>query len=119
MPIASRKRDYLCFVLSTQSTLLHFGLLTRIVLHSKAGGTLKRLDMELNDLPPKQVTALKDELSALCKRNFEALESAVYIRMNEEEGDEYDQSSVRISELYRLLGEFTAKFDVNLGSGLN
>jgi hypothetical protein len=60
--------------------------------------------MELNNLSPEQVTELKDELSALSKKHMEALESAVYIRMNEKESDDYDQSGVRISELYGLLG---------------
>ena len=60
--------------------------------------------MELNNLSPEQVTELKDELSALSRKHIEALQSAVYIRMNEQEADEYDQGGVRISQLYGLLG---------------
>ena len=66
---------------------------------------MKRWGMERNNLSPEQMTELKDALSTLSKKNFEALESAVYIRMNEEEADEYKQHSVRIGELYGLLGE--------------
>ena len=61
--------------------------------------------MEPNNLSPEQVTELKDELSALSKKHNEALESAVYIRMNEEEADEYDQSGVRMGKVRELLGK--------------
>jgi phenylpyruvate tautomerase PptA (4-oxalocrotonate tautomerase family) len=64
--------------------------------------------MEPNNLSPEQATELKDELSALSKKHFQALERAVYISMNEEEADKYAQSGVRISELYGLLGKLVA-----------
>jgi hypothetical protein len=61
--------------------------------------------MEPNNLSPEQVTELKDELSALSKKHDEALESAVYIRMNKEEADEYDQSDLRMGKVRELLGK--------------
>jgi hypothetical protein len=62
--------------------------------------------MELNNLSPKQVTELRDELATLSKKYFRALQSTIYLGMNEEEIDEYDQSRVRISELYELIENF-------------
>jgi hypothetical protein len=64
--------------------------------------------MELNKLSPERLTELKDELSALSKKHHEAWESAVYIRMNKEEGSKYDQNGERIHELYVLLGRLAA-----------
>jgi hypothetical protein len=59
--------------------------------------------MEPNNLSPEQVTELKDELSTLSRQHNEALESAAYIRMNEEEAHEYDQSGVRMGKVRELL----------------
>jgi hypothetical protein len=64
--------------------------------------------MELNKISPERLTELKDELSALSKKHADALESAIYIRMNREEAIEYDQSGERIHELYVLLGKLAA-----------
>ena len=61
--------------------------------------------MELNGLYSEQVTELKDELAALSKKHVEELQSAIYVGMNEKEGAEYDQSRVRINELYELLSK--------------
>ena len=48
---------------------------------------------------------LKDELSALSKKHNEAFESAVYIRMNAEEADEYDESGLRMGKVPRTIGK--------------
>jgi hypothetical protein len=48
---------------------------------------------------------LADELCALCKEQSEALESAGYIRMNEEEGRKYDERHIRIERICELLGK--------------
>ena len=61
--------------------------------------------MELNNLSPEQVKKLKDELAELSKKHVDALQSAIYVGMNEEEGEEYDQGRVRMSELYAMLRE--------------
>ena len=65
-----------------------------------------RFGMELNNLSPKKVTELENELTTLSKRHLDALQSAIYVGMNEEEAEESDQSRVRISELYELLKQF-------------
>jgi hypothetical protein len=67
---------------------------------------MTRFGMELNNLSPKQVTELRDELATLSKKYLRALQSTIYLGMNEEEIDEYDQSRLRISELYELLEKF-------------
>jgi hypothetical protein len=61
--------------------------------------------MELSNLSPEKVAELKGELAALSKQHADALHSAIYVGMNEKESDEYDQSRVRINELYRLLSK--------------
>ena len=61
--------------------------------------------MEPNNLSPEQVTELKDELSALSKKHNEAMESAVYIRMNAAEADKYDESGERMGKVRELLGK--------------
>ena len=48
---------------------------------------------------------LADELSALCEEQSEALETAGYIRMNEEEAREYDERHLRIEKICELLGK--------------
>jgi hypothetical protein len=62
--------------------------------------------MELNNPSPKKVTELENELTTLSKKHLDALQSAIYVGMNEEEADEYDQSRMRINELYELLKKF-------------
>ena len=57
-----------------------------------------------NDLYAEQ-KELADELCALCKEQCEALETAGYIRMNEEEAREYDERHVRIEKICELLGK--------------
>jgi hypothetical protein len=54
------------------------------------------------------LTELRDELAALSKKHVDALESAIYVGMNEEEANRYDQSGERIHELYVLLGRLAA-----------
>ena len=62
--------------------------------------------MELNKRSPNQATELREELATLSEKHLNALRSAIYLGMNEEEADEYDQSRVCISELYELLEKF-------------
>jgi hypothetical protein len=64
--------------------------------------------MELNKTSSDRLTELKDELSALSKKHHEAWESAIFIHMNEEEANKYDQEGERIHELYALLGRLAA-----------
>ena len=61
--------------------------------------------MEPSNLSPEEVAKLKDELAALSKKHVDALQSAIYVGMNEKESDEYEQSRVRISELHGLLSK--------------
>jgi hypothetical protein len=56
--------------------------------------------MELDKTFPERLTELKGELSALSRVHREAWESAIYIGMNEEEGNKFDQAGERIHELY-------------------
>jgi hypothetical protein len=49
------------------------------------------------------VTELKDELVALSKKHVDALQSAIYVGMDQKEADDYDRSRVRISEIYALI----------------
>ena len=63
--------------------------------------------MRGDDLFSDQVKGLADELSALSRVQFEALETAGYIPMNEKEA-EYDERHVRIGELCGLIGVFLA-----------
>jgi hypothetical protein len=62
--------------------------------------------MELNKRSPNQATELSEELATPSKKHLDALQSAIYLGMNMEEADEYDQSGVRISELCELLEKF-------------
>jgi hypothetical protein len=64
--------------------------------------------MELNRTSPERLTELKDELSALSREHHEAWESAIYITMNEEECNKFEQAGERIHELYVLLGKLAA-----------
>jgi hypothetical protein len=64
--------------------------------------------MELNKTSPERLTELENELSALSKKHHDAWESAIYIGMNEEEANKYDQAGERIHELYVLLGKLAA-----------
>ena len=57
-----------------------------------------------NDLYAAQ-KELADELRALCEEQSEALETAGYIGMNEEEAREYDERHVRIEKVCELLGK--------------
>jgi hypothetical protein len=43
------------------------------------------------------------ELSDLLRQQFEALQKATFIRMNEEEAEVYERRSQRIAELKRML----------------
>jgi hypothetical protein len=56
------------------------------------------------DLFAEQVKELAGELSALARRQSQALEFAAYIRMNEYEEREYEVRRTGIGELYGLLG---------------
>jgi hypothetical protein len=60
--------------------------------------------MKLNKTSPERLTELKDELFALSTEHHEAWESAIYICMNEEEANKFDQAGERIHELHVLLG---------------
>jgi hypothetical protein len=53
-----------------------------------------------------QVSRLADKLRALSQAQFEALETASYIRMSDKEGREYDERHERIGELCGLIGVF-------------
>ena len=64
--------------------------------------------MRGDDLFSDQVKGLADQLSALSRVQFEALETAGYIPMNEKEAREYDERHVRIGELCGLIGVFLA-----------
>ena len=59
--------------------------------------------MVLNNFSPEHVKELKDELADLSNKHVDALQSAIYVGMDDKEAYEYDQSRVRISELYALL----------------
>jgi hypothetical protein len=47
---------------------------------------------------------LADELSALHKQQFEALQAATFIPMSTKESQEYEQRGARIREINRQLG---------------
>ena len=74
-----------------------------IVLLSTARRTVEPWGMK-RDLFAEQVKELAGELSALARRQSQALEFAAYIRMNEYEEREYEVRRRRIGELYGLLG---------------
>jgi hypothetical protein len=61
--------------------------------------------MEPNTPSSEQLKKLKGELDDLSRKHVDALKAASYVGMNQKEADEYDQSRVRISELYGLLGK--------------
>jgi hypothetical protein len=50
--------------------------------------------------------ALMDELSRLSKRQSEALQTAVYMRMEPKMAAEYDIRAKRIGEICKLLGDY-------------
>ena len=62
--------------------------------------------MELNSLSPKQMAEPRSELATLFEKYLDALQTAIYLSMNEEEVDEYDENHSRMGELCELLQEF-------------
>jgi hypothetical protein len=64
---------------------------------------LPKLDHCLSLLPNLD-KELADELSALHKQQFEALQTALFIRMSTKEVHEYDQRGARIRAISRQLG---------------
>ena len=61
-----------------------------------------------DDISPKQLSELAEELSTLSKKQSQALQASVYIQMNAQEAREYDERRVRIGELCSILGKFKA-----------
>jgi hypothetical protein len=53
--------------------------------------------------------ALLDELARLSKQQSDALQTAVYMRMEPKMAAEYDIRAKRIGELCKLLGNYTSK----------
>lgn len=53
--------------------------------------------------------ALHDELTSLSKQQSEALQTAVYMRMDPQMAAAYDMRAKRISELCKLLGDYKPK----------
>jgi hypothetical protein len=54
-------------------------------------------------LSAEQAKELADELSVLSKQQSQALQTAAYIRMSQEEARTYDERSRRIGEIWGLL----------------
>jgi hypothetical protein len=59
--------------------------------------------LDLHPLVPN-FKELADELSALRKQQFEALQNATYIGLSTKEVEEYDQRGARIREISRQFG---------------
>ena len=53
--------------------------------------------------------ALHDELTSLSKQQSEALQTAVYMRMEPKIAAAYDMRAKRIAELCKLLGDYKPK----------
>jgi hypothetical protein len=66
------------------------------------------LDNLTDNISAEKLSELADELSALSKKQSQALQASAYIRMNAQEAREYDERRVRIGELCSVLGRFKA-----------
>jgi hypothetical protein len=59
-----------------------------------------------NDISAEQLSELADELSALSKKQSQALQASAYKMMSAQEAQEYDARRVGIGELSERLGKF-------------
>jgi hypothetical protein len=64
-------------------------------------------ELDYCPLPPNLDRELAAELSALHKQQFDALQTAIFIRMSATEIQEYEQRSARIRAIYRTTGLVT------------
>ncbi len=56
----------------------------------------------------KEASEVAEELSQLSKQHWEALNRAIYIRMNAQESAEFEKRRARIQELCAVLGKYKA-----------
>jgi hypothetical protein len=62
--------------------------------------------MVSDKLSAEQAKKLAEEMAALSKLQFEALQTAAYMKMSKQEAAQYDQRRLRIGEICGLLGKF-------------
>ena len=62
-----------------------------------------------NSLKLEREKALLDELASLSKQQSEALQTAVYMRMEPKMAAQYDIRAKRIGELCKLIGDYKPK----------
>jgi hypothetical protein len=63
--------------------------------------------MVLDKLSAEQAKELAQEMATLSKQQFEALQTAAYMRMSQDEAAQYDRRRLRIGEICGLLSKFT------------
>jgi hypothetical protein len=62
--------------------------------------------MVLDKLSPEQAKELTEEMAALAKQQFQALQTAAYMRMSPDEAEQYDLRRLRIGQICGLLSKF-------------
>lgn len=60
----------------------------------------------LAKLATEEADRLSEELSALAKKQYEALQKKSYVNMSEAEADGYDKRRLRIGEICDILAKF-------------
>jgi polyhydroxyalkanoate synthesis regulator phasin len=66
-------------------------------------------DEDQGRLNAEEIKALSDELAALAKKQSDARETEVYIRMTPQEIKDFDNRHDRISRIYVILGKHDSK----------